>query len=99
MSRRAGPARFPVSTERAAARAHSACACLLYTSLPVDKLERDEALRPQAWLARQVQLRLSPDRPLVFNTEWVADPFSVQLRAGDSLVTVTRDAAGRYDIR
>ncbi len=67
--------------------------------LPVDKLERDEALRPQAWLARQVQLRLSPDRPLVFNTEWVADPFSVQLRAGDSLVTVTRDAAGRYDIR
>ncbi|MBB1624414.1 type II secretion system minor pseudopilin GspH [Achromobacter sp. UMC71] len=69
------------------------------TSLPVDKLERDDALRPRAWLAGPVQLRLDPNRPLVFNTEWVADPFSVQLRAGESFVTLSRDAAGHYDIR
>ena len=34
-----------------------------------------------------------------FNTEWVADPFSLQLRAGESLVTLSRDASGHYDIR
>ncbi|CAB3738927.1 hypothetical protein LMG3458_05569 [Achromobacter deleyi] len=68
-------------------------------TLPVDKLERDDALRPRAWLAGPVQLRLNPNRPLVFNTEWVADPFSLQLRAGESLVTLSRDASGHYDIR
>lgn len=67
--------------------------------LPMDWLEHDAALRPQSWRAGQVQWRLDPDRPLVFNTEWVADPFSLRLRAGDSHVTLTRDAAGHYDIR
>jgi general secretion pathway protein H len=67
--------------------------------LPVDTLERDDALRPRAWLAGPVQLRLNPNRPLIFNTEWVADPFSLQLRAGESLVTLSRDASGHYDIR
>ena len=69
------------------------------TSLPVDKLERDDMLRPRSWLAGTVQLRLDPNRPLVFNTEWVADPFSVQLRAGDSRVTLSRDATGHNDNR
>ncbi len=68
------------------------------TPLPMDTLERDPALRPQTWRAGPVRWRLTPERQLVFNTEWVADPFSVQLRAGDSRVTLTRDAAGHYDI-
>ena len=56
-------------------------------------------LRPQSWQAGVVQLRLTPDRPLVFNTEWVADPITLTLRAGDATVTLQRDASGRYDIR
>ncbi|MNL79715.1 hypothetical protein D3C87_2063790 [compost metagenome] len=56
-------------------------------------------LRPQSWHAGVVHLSLTPDRPLVFNTEWVADPITLTLRAGDDQVTLQRDAAGRYDIR
>ncbi len=67
--------------------------------VPADRLEHDEVLRPQAWSARPVQLRLDPDRPLVFNTEWVAAPMTLTLSAGDARVTLQRDAAGRYDIR
>ncbi|SSW66065.1 type II secretion system minor pseudopilin GspH [Achromobacter agilis] len=69
------------------------------TPLPVDRLERDDVLRPQAWSASPVELRLDPDRPLVFNTEWVAAPITLTLRAGDARVVLQRDAAGRYDIR
>lgn len=67
--------------------------------VPVDRLEQDEMLRRQSWQAGAVQLRLAPDRPLVFNTEWVADPITLTLRAGDATVTLQRDASGRYDIR
>ncbi|MNT82675.1 hypothetical protein D3C72_2224380 [compost metagenome] len=67
--------------------------------MPADRLERDEVLRPQAWSTSPVQLRLDPDRPLVFNTEWVAAPMTLTLSAGDVRVTLQRDAAGRYDIR
>ncbi|KGD92450.1 general secretion pathway protein GspH [Achromobacter sp. RTa] len=66
--------------------------------LPVDRMERDDVLRPQAWSAGAVELRLDPDRPLVFNTEWVAAPITLTLRAGDARVILQRDAAGRYDI-
>ncbi|WAI82094.1 MULTISPECIES: type II secretion system minor pseudopilin GspH [Achromobacter] len=67
--------------------------------VPVDHLEHDDMLRPQSWHAGVVHLVLAPDRPLVFNTEWVADPITLTLRAGDDQVTLQRDAAGRYDIR
>lgn len=67
--------------------------------VPADRLQNDEVLRPQAWSAGPVQLRLNPDRPLVFNTEWVASPMTLTLSAGDARVTVQRDAAGRYEIR
>lgn len=66
--------------------------------VPVDRLEGDDMLRPQTWRAGAVQLRLTPDRPLVFNTEWVADPITLTLHAGDATVTLQRDAAGRYEI-
>lgn len=66
--------------------------------VPVDRLEHDDMLRPQSWHAGVVHLSLTPDRPLVFNTEWVADPITLTLRAGDDQVTLQRDAAGRYDI-
>lgn len=67
--------------------------------VPVDRLEHDDMLRPQSWRAGVVQLRLEPNRPLSFNTEWVADPITLTLHAGDATVTLQRDAAGRYDIR
>lgn len=66
--------------------------------VPADRLERDEVLRPQAWRAAPVLVRLDPDRPLIFNTEWVASPITLTLRAGDASVTLQRDAAGRYDL-
>ncbi|SSW72802.1 Putative type II secretion system protein H [Achromobacter veterisilvae] len=68
-------------------------------ALPVDTMERDGVLRPQAWSAGPVALRLDPDRPLVFNTEWVAAPITLTLLAGDARVILQRDAAGRYGIR
>lgn len=68
-------------------------------AVPADTMERDEVLRPQAWSTGPVDLRLEPDRPLVFNTEWVAAPITLTLRAGDARVILQRDAAGRYDIR
>ena len=68
-------------------------------AVPVDRLEGDDLLRPQSWRADAVQLRLDPDRPLVFNTEWVADPITLTLYAGEATVTLQRDAAGRYEIR
>lgn len=67
--------------------------------LPVDRLERDAVLRPRAWSAGPVQLQLAPDRPLVFNTEWVAAPMTLTLRAAGAQVVLERDAAGRYEIR
>ncbi len=67
--------------------------------LPPDRLERDEVLRPQSWSTAPVALRLDPDRPLVFNTEWVAAPVTLTLSAGDARVTLRRDAAGRYEIQ
>ena len=45
-----------------------------------------------------MDIRLDPSRPLVFNTEWVADPLVLHLRAGEASVTL-RDAAGRYEVR
>ncbi|KAG0928613.1 hypothetical protein G6F31_017653 [Rhizopus arrhizus] len=69
------------------------------TPVPVDHLEHDDMLRPQTWAAGVVQLRLDPDRPLVFNTEWVAAPMTLTLHAGDASITLQRDASGRYDIR
>lgn len=67
--------------------------------LPLDKLERDEILRAQSWSAAPVSLQLSPDSPLIFNTEWVAQPLVLQLQAGKHRVSILRDAAGDYEIR
>ncbi|EHK67746.1 type II secretion system minor pseudopilin GspH [Achromobacter arsenitoxydans] len=67
--------------------------------VPPDRLEHDDVLRPQSWSAGSVQLRLDPDRPLIFNTEWVAAPMTLTLSAGETRVTLQRDAAGRYDIQ
>ena len=64
-----------------------------------DRLERDPILRPARWSAGSVDIRLDPSRPLVFNTEWVADPLVLHLRAGEASVTLLRDAAGRYEVR
>lgn len=67
--------------------------------VPADRLDTDEVLRPQVWSAGPVQWRLDPDRPLIFNTEWVAAPMTLTLSAADARVTLQRDAAGRYEIR
>jgi general secretion pathway protein H len=67
--------------------------------VPADRLERDDVLRPQTWSDGPVELRLNPDRPLIFNTEWVAAPLTLTLRAGDTRVVLERDASGRYEIR
>ena len=50
-------------------------------------------------LERRVRGHPARSRPLVFNTEWVADPLVLHLRAGEASVTLLRDAAGRYEVR
>ena len=70
-----------------------------HAAAPADRLERDPILRPARWSAGSVDIRLDPSRPLVFNTEWVADPLVLHLRAGEASVTLLRDAAGRYEVR
>ena len=67
--------------------------------LPPGSVLLQELLRPQAWSANPVELRLDPDRPLVFNTEWVATPMTLTLRAGEARVVLQRDATGRYELR
>ena len=89
-TRRVGPSSGPAApTSRP--RPHAAA--------PADRLERDPILRPARWSAGSVDIRLDPSRPLVFNTEWVADPLVLHLRAGEASVTLLRDAAGRYEVR
>ncbi|MDM9560238.1 type II secretion system minor pseudopilin GspH [Bordetella petrii] len=64
-----------------------------------DRFEDDSALRPQAWSAPPVLLSLAPDRPVVFGTEWIADPLVLELAANGETVRIERDAAGGYAIR
>ncbi|MBV7482801.1 type II secretion system minor pseudopilin GspH [Bordetella sp. BOR01] len=63
-----------------------------------DRFQQDTALRAQAWGAPPVSLRLAPDRPVVFGTEWVADPLVLELVSQDDTVRIERDAAGSYAI-
>lgn len=67
--------------------------------LAPDNLAHDDILRAQSWSAGPVNIQLTPDSPLIFNTEWVAQPLVVQLRAGSHGISILRDAAGDYDIR
>ena len=64
-----------------------------------DRFEQDPALQAQAWGTPPVTLRVTPERPVVFGTEWVADPLVLELVAQDDTVRIERDAAGGYAIR
>jgi len=63
-----------------------------------DRFAQDAALRPQKWGAAPVSLRLQPDRPMVFGTEWIADPLVLELASQGDTVRIERDAAGGYAI-
>ncbi|OZI71888.1 type II secretion system protein GspH [Bordetella genomosp. 12] len=65
---------------------------------PPDTFAEDAELRAMRFAAAPVSLRLDPDRPLVFNTEWVAGPFALTLEAAGRQVVLRRDAAGNYDV-
>jgi len=65
---------------------------------PPDRFENDPLLRPRAWQAAPVRVRIEPEQTLAFTPEWVADPFTVRLNPGAAApgVAVSRDAEGRY---
>lgn len=63
-----------------------------------DRFEHDPALRAQPWRAAPVALRQVPDRPVLFGTEWIADPLVLELAAQGDTVRIERDAAGGYAI-
>jgi general secretion pathway protein H len=68
--------------------------------LPPDTFEQDSVLHPYTWRTPPVSVDPSGTAGRqVFGTEWVADPMSIHLSAGGQAVTLTRDAAGDYDIR
>ncbi|MCD0506188.1 type II secretion system minor pseudopilin GspH [Bordetella petrii] len=64
-----------------------------------DRFEQDAALRPQAWRAPPVAMRLDPARPVIFGTEWISDPLVLELASGGDTVRIERDAAGGYAIQ
>ncbi|MGK4922298.1 type II secretion system minor pseudopilin GspH [Bordetella hinzii] len=66
---------------------------------PPDDFAGDAQLRPMRFAAAPVLLRLDPDRPLLFNTEWVASPFVLTLQAAGRQVVLRRDEAGNYDVQ
>jgi len=66
--------------------------------LTPDRFGDDQSLRPQSWRAPPVTLQRAPDRPLVFGTEWIADPIVLELSAQGHSVRIERNAAGDYAI-
>ncbi|MBO1113440.1 type II secretion system minor pseudopilin GspH [Bordetella petrii] len=64
-----------------------------------DRFTNDQVLHAQAWSAPPVSLRRAPDRPVVFGTEWIADPLVLELASRGDSVRIERDAAGGYAIR
>jgi len=66
--------------------------------LTPDRFDQDQSLRPQAWRAAPVAIQLSPNRPMVFGTEWIADPMVLELSAQGDSVRIERNAAGDYAI-
>jgi len=64
-----------------------------------DHFEQDDLLGERAWLKPPVTVHADPALPLVFGTEWIASPLVLQLQANGDTLTITRDAAGRYDIQ
>ncbi|HYG43173.1 MAG TPA: type II secretion system minor pseudopilin GspH [Bordetella sp.] len=63
-----------------------------------DRFEQDPALRAQGWRAPPVSWHMMPNRPVLFGTEWVADPLVLELTAQGDTVRIERDAAGGYAI-
>ncbi|MEI2414705.1 GspH/FimT family pseudopilin [Orrella sp. JC864] len=68
------------------------------TQAPADRFERDEALRPRAWEAGSVTVRVAPMAELVFNGEWIAAPLNVELSDGRHRIAIHRDTAGMYEV-
>lgn len=66
--------------------------------LTPDRFDQDQSLHPQAWRASPVAIQLSPNRPVVFGTEWIADPMVLELSAQGDTVRIERNAAGDYAI-
>lgn len=66
--------------------------------LKPDRFDDDQSLRPQTWGSPPVALQLSPNRPVVFGTEWIADPIVLELSIKGDTVRIERDAAGGYAI-
>ncbi|WP_144634388.1 GspH/FimT family pseudopilin [Bordetella genomosp. 13] len=63
-----------------------------------DRFAKDDLLGERGWTKPPVTVRTDPALPLVFGTEWIAPPLVLQLQANGDTLTITRDAAGRYDI-
>jgi len=64
-----------------------------------DDFRDDEALRPRAWDAGRVQVRIDPPQAAVFTSEWIAPPMRVELSDDFQRIALTRDPAGRYAVQ
>lgn len=66
--------------------------------LTPDRFEQDQSLHAQPWHAAPVTIQQSPDRPMIFGTEWIADPVVLVLSSQGDTVRIERNAAGDYAI-
>lgn len=63
-----------------------------------DRFDQDSSLKPQSWSVHDVIVLRSPDRPVIFGTEWIADPLVLEISTQDDSVRITRNATGDYAI-
>lgn len=59
----------------------------------------DDMLRPRAWKAAPVSVRIAPMDSVLFNAEWIDEPMQIQLTEGDQSLVLERRATGRIQLR
>lgn len=66
------------------------------TAGDLDHFERDDILRPRQWRASPVEIE--PARPVVLTSEWMGQPWQLELRSGEYVATIVRDGTGAFRV-
>lgn len=66
------------------------------TAGELDQFARDDVLRPRQWRTNPVEV--NPARPLTLTSEWMGQPWQLELRSGDYIATIVRDGTGGFRV-
>ncbi|MGE4593828.1 prepilin-type N-terminal cleavage/methylation domain-containing protein [Alcaligenes sp.] len=66
------------------------------TAGELDRFLRDDVLRPRQWRTNPVEV--SPAHPLTLTSEWMGQPWRLELRNGDYTATIVRDGTGGFQV-